>query len=128
MAETVVNIDNTSSHFSPIGTITFASMAGTDAEVDYPPFSLFPLRGSVAPNCFLVDTVWLDVRRSEDGKVIVSSSRFDFYGVGETLEEALEDATEMLLALYEDLSEDEESLPSYYRERLERLRTILITS
>lgn len=122
--ETTIDLNNTSSLLSPVGSIDFGKVdIATNAEIDYPP-AVYPLSGPIREGRFLINTVWLDVE-SEAGKVVVSSSRFGVYGVGDTLGEAVNDVIDMLCALYEDLTGSEETLSLYYRNRLEQLRAIL---
>lgn len=128
MSETTVDLDNTSSRLSSIGSISFASVRDADAKIDYPPLSIIPLQGPISDEWFLLETIWLDVEESEADQIVVSSGRFGFYGVGDSVGEAVKDAAGMLLAYFEDLSETEDELPIYYRTHLAKLRSMLVAS
>lgn len=123
--EVTVDLDNTSSRLSPIGTISSSDVGNTNAEIDFPTQAIILLPGPISDEWSLLNTIWLDVEETETNQVLVSSSRFGFYGVGDSVGEAVEDATEMLRSHIALLQEAEDTLPAYYRTQLEKLRSIL---
>jgi hypothetical protein len=85
----------------------------------------YPLSGQITEAWRLVRPISLDIKIGEAAEYIVSYPHFETYGVGDTLQEAVADFSSMLIDLYEELSDSEETLSTYLKDLLERLRLAL---
>ena len=86
--------------------------------------SLYFLMRIDSPTVALTRNILLNVEEIDQG-VMVSDNRLNLYGVGETIEQAVDEFTSMLLDLYEELVASEEFLARPLRGQLAYLRTVI---
>ena len=89
-----------------------------------PVLSLYWLIGNSARGWQIVQPLQINIERT-DSEFIISESRLNVYGVGETFAESIADFTSMLVDLFEVLSASENVLSHHLRQQLQILRTIL---
>ena len=86
------------------------------------------LFGSIAPGWRLTQPLLLTVRWEmvgQEHQCIVFEPGFNLYGIGITIAEALAEYTSMLLDLFQELVDSEQSLSSHLCQKLERLRSLI---
>ena len=86
--------------------------------------SLYFLMRIDSPAYALMRNILLNVEEIDEG-VMVSDNRLNLYGVGETVEAAVDEFTSMLLDLYEELVASEAVLAQPLRQQLAYLCTII---
>lgn len=67
----------------------------------------------------------LNVKHTETGKILISEGSTNVYGVGDTVNEAVEDFSEMLFDIFEELRESESVLSRPLKNQLNFLSSIL---
>ncbi len=67
----------------------------------------------------------LNVKHTETGKILISEGSTNVYGVGDTLDEAVEDFSNMLFDIFEELQESESVLSRPLKDQLSFLSAIL---
>ncbi len=87
--------------------------------------SLYLLNQIENPRYYLLRNILLDIEIDENGEVVASDSRLNVYGVGETVEQAINEFSSMLVDLFDELEDSKDVLSYHLRQQLDYLRTIL---
>src|SRR3989304_5646790 len=81
-------------------------------KIDFPPYALFR-------------SIPLSIERLNGSYYVVSDSILNLYGIGNTVAEAIDEFTSMLVDLFDELRNSENILSSNLRQQLDYLKTII---
>lgn len=129
MAAMIPYVQNVHASFPVMGpaqsTQRYEQVRPAYAAIAFSPSPQFILKGQIAPGWELVQPLLIMLTRDEDGGVTVFSLELNLYGIGETVEEAINDFISMLIDLYEELNASEAVLSTHLVQRLRELRNVI---